>query len=81
MAPFICEDHPELTENECIDKSKEMMNGHKWDLFLLDLSFIGWYLLGIVSLGIGLLWVLPYYNSARVKFYEQLVADQNEVKE
>ena len=57
---------------ECIDRSMAMMKGHKWELFLLDLSYIGWLLLGLLSLGIGLLWIIPWMNMARVKFYEEL---------
>lgn len=72
MTPFIAEENPELSSMECITKSKEMMSGHKLELFLLDLSFIGWLLLGFITCGIGLLWVMPYMNMARVKFYEQL---------
>lgn len=72
MTEFIAEDNPELGPNECIDRSKAMMDGHKMDLFLLDLSYIGWILLGILSLGIGFLWIGPWMSMAHVKFYEQL---------
>ena len=48
------------------------MKGHKWDLFVLDLSFIGWILLGIMTAGIGLLWVAPYMETTRAAFYEDL---------
>jgi uncharacterized membrane protein len=48
------------------------MKGHKMKLFLLDLSFIGWSLLCIFTLGIGLLWLIPYMQSARAAFYEDL---------
>ena len=48
------------------------MDGHKMDLFLLDLSYIGWILLGIITLGIGMLWVSPWMTMAHVKFYEEL---------
>lgn len=49
-----------------------MMNGHKMSLFLLDLSFIGWYLLCILTLGLGLFLVYPYHLTARAHFYEEL---------
>lgn len=52
------------------------MNGHKWELFVLELSFIGWYLLGFVTLGIGLLWVVPYYNAVHADYYRALAGDQ-----
>ena len=49
------------------------MNGHKWDLFVLDLSFLGWYIVGLLCLGIGVLWVIPYHNMARTHFYETVI--------
>ena len=75
MTTFIAEDNPELDPNECIKRSKVMMDGHKMDLFLLDLSYIGWILLGIITLGIGMLWVGPWITMAHVKFYEELKAE------
>lgn len=72
MTFFISDEHPELTILQCIDESERMMQGHKWELFLLMLSFIGWFLLAILTLGIGFLWLRPYARVAKVKFYEQL---------
>ena len=75
MAPYIAEDNPELGPRECLRRSEAMMYGHKMDLFILHLSYIGWILLGILSLGIGLLWVSPWIEMAQVKFYEELKAE------
>ena len=72
LTVYISEDNPELTPEECINKSMEMMNGNKWKLFLLDLSFIGWVFLSILTLGIALLWFRPYLETARIYFYEDL---------
>jgi len=72
MTAYIAEDNPELGPKECIDQSKIMMQGHKMDLFLLDLSYIGWILLGFLSLGIGFLWITPWMQMAHVRFYEEL---------
>jgi uncharacterized membrane protein len=47
------------------------MKGYKWKLFLLDLSFIGWILLGFITFSIGLLWVRPYMETAHAEFYER----------
>ncbi len=69
---FIALDKPELGAEECINESMRMMNGYKMKLFLLDLSFIGWWLLSILSLGIGFLWLLPYIYTSRSHFYEEL---------
>ncbi|WP_300728226.1 DUF975 family protein [uncultured Rikenella sp.] len=72
MTPFILNDEPELGADEVICKSMAMMRGHKMKLFLLDLSFIGWGLLSVLTLGIGLLWLVPWMESARAAFYLDL---------
>ena len=72
MVPYLLRDYPELGVREALRTSKQMMKGHKWDLFVLDLSFIGWILLGIMTAGIGLLWVEPYMETTRAAFYEDL---------
>ena len=75
MAYYIAQDEPnDYTANDCITKSREMMDGHKWQLFCLDLSFIGWYILGALCFGIGVLFVIPYHEMARANFYEALKA-------
>jgi uncharacterized membrane protein len=74
MTPFIVVDHPELSANECVDLSKKMMKGRKFDLFYLYLSFIGWFLLCIPTCFIGLLWLQPYVNSSVVAFYNDVKA-------
>ena len=75
MTMYIVKDHPELTVNEAIDLSKDMMYGHKYDLFYLYISFIGWYLLSILTLGIGTFWLMPYIESAQASFYEDVKAE------
>ena len=75
MTPYILEEHPELTANEAIDHSRAMMKGHKFDLFWLYLSFIGWGILCIFTLGIGNLWLIPYMQTAQASFYEDVKAD------
>jgi len=69
---FIMIDHPEMKGIDAIRRSKEMMYGYKWKYFLLHLSFIGWYLLCIPTLGIGLLWLTPYVFTTQASFYEDL---------
>ena len=61
---------------DCITESRMMMDGHKGQLFCLDLSFLGWYLLGALCLGIGILFVAPYHEMARANFYEALKAER-----
>ena len=75
MTPYILEEHPELTANEAIDHSRAMMKGHKFDLFWLYLSFIGWGILCIPTLGIGTFWLIPYMQTAQASFYEDVKAD------
>ena len=72
MAFYIMNDHPELTAMEAIERSKQMMYGHKWRYFVLQLSFIGWGLLCVLTLGIGLLWLIPYMAATTANFYEDL---------
>lgn len=75
MTGFILKDDPETSNNEAIEKSMRMMEGHKMDLFLLDLSMIGWLILSLLTLGLGLLLLIPYYESAHAHFYEDLKAE------
>ena len=57
---------------ECINESKNMTDGHKGELFVLALSFIGWILLGYITFGIALIWVIPYMNATQANAYESL---------
>jgi len=72
LTPFLLVDCPELTPLQCIKLSDKMMKGHKFDLFYLYLSFIGWALLGILTLGIGYLWLYPYMYTSVAAFYEDV---------
>lgn len=75
MTPFIVEENPELTASEAIHRSRMMMKGHKFDLFWLMLSFLGWLILNIFTLGIGSLWLVPYMETSLAAFYEEVKAD------
>lgn len=72
MTPYLLLDEPELGPEELIKRSMKMMEGNKMKLFLLDLSFLGWILLAMITCGIGMLWVTPYMQMARAGFYEDL---------
>ena len=78
MTPFILADHPEMTAKQAINASKEMMDGYKEDLFVLELTFLGWDLLCILTLGIGSLWLTPYKAAAEAAFYRELLAQRRE---
>lgn len=72
MTPFILKDFPELSVNQAINLSQKMMKGHKFDYFWLGLSFIGWLLLGILTLCIGYIWLIPYMYTSYAAFYEEV---------
>jgi len=75
LAFYLMSDDPNIGVMEAIDKSKKMMYGYKWKYFCLGLRFIGWVLLGILSLGIGFLWIVPYISISFAKFYEDVKAN------
>ncbi|MEY8685291.1 DUF975 family protein [Bacteroides sp. AN502(2024)] len=77
MTDFILKDEPEMKNNAAIEKSMAMMDGNKMKLFLLDLSFIGWAILCLFTLGIGFLFLQPYVGVSRSAFYEDLKAQQS----
>lgn len=68
LAEFVSKEHPEYDYTECLEESKEKMEGHKMEMFVLELSFIGWALLSILTLGIGLLWLVPYMQQTKVEY-------------
>ena len=74
MARYLLLDDPSRGASECIRMSKQMMKGHKWELFELDLSFIGWYLLtAIPYVGYAvMIWTQPYINTTYVLYYMAL---------
>lgn len=73
MSYYILIDNPDLSSDEARKKSMEMMKGHKWKLFCLDLSFIGWGILCVLTFGILSFWIQPYQECARVEFYNNLI--------
>lgn len=76
QAFYIMADDPTIKPMDALKKSREMMDGYKWDLFLLGLSFIGWALLCILTLGIGFLWLTPYMQATFAQFYFELKGDE-----
>lgn len=69
---YIALEHPEYDANQCITESRKMMNGHKWEYFCLQFSFIGWIIVGSLCFGIGTLWVSAYMSAANAAFYDDL---------
>jgi len=74
MAPWIMAEHPEKGAIAALQQSKRMMDGQKLRLLKLDLSFAGWFALSLLSLGIGLLFLIPYHSAARAEFYMELTS-------
>ena len=70
-------DFPNYTVKDILKKSIEVMKGNKMRYFLLDLSFIPWMFIGILTCGIGLLWIIPYMNMTSTNFYLDLMACRN----
>lgn len=72
LLPYVLKDNPELSAIQALKKTRVMMRGHKFDYFWLALSFIGWIILGILTLGIGFIWLIPYMYTTMAVFYEDV---------
>lgn len=66
----------QVSATDGINASKELMKGHKMNLFIFDLSFLGWNILAAITCGIGYLWVTPYYQTAKANFYRHIAGDK-----
>jgi len=75
MVPYIIHDNPEIGVRDALKRSRLMMRGHKWQLFVLQLTFIGWALLCLLTFGIGFLWLTPYQYTAIAHFYDDVKAE------
>ena len=74
MAPYILAENPEITGTEALRLSRQMMKGHKWELFWLELTFIGWSILAAFTLGLGNLALEPYKGISKASFYRDVQA-------
>ena len=72
MTPYILSEHPEIKAMDAIKMSKEMMKGHKGEYFILQLSFIGWFILCIFTAGIGFFFLSPYISAANAEFFNEV---------
>lgn len=72
MSTYILAENKGKSALECINESKAMTDGHKMDLFVLGLSFIGWGFLCVITLGIASIWVIPYMNATYINAYNSL---------
>ena len=70
MVPYLLVENPEMPYQDALARSKEMMDGQKWNAFVLDLSFLGWFILEALTLGVlGLFYVNPYYYQTQAELY------------
>ncbi|WP_409270114.1 DUF975 family protein [Neobacillus sp. SCS-31] len=74
---FILKDNPGIVLNDAITQSRKLMDGYKGKYFLLNLSFIGWGLLCILTLGIGFIWLAPYITASLASFYQRLIENRD----
>ena len=75
---FILVDNKDMSAIDCMKASYDIMNGNKVYLFVLMLSFIGWFIVGQITCGIAMLWVSPYYNITLGNFYNTLKDDKSD---
>ena len=79
MTPFILAENPGMSASQAIRLSEDLMDGYKSDLFILDLSFIGWDLLAVLTLNLGHIALNPYKNAAYAAFYRQIQAEKRHI--
>lgn len=73
MVPYLLAEHPEMSSGEIFARSKEMMQGNKWDTFVLDISFVGWVLLSGITFGVlYIFWVGPYIAATDAALYHRI---------
>ena len=79
MIPFLLAENPQMNRKEAFEKSRQMMKGNKWAAFVLDLSFIGWSLLGIITFGlVNIFFAGPYQYLTQSQLYFRLKEQQKE---
>lgn len=72
MVPYLLCERPDMPLKRAFELSRLMTQGEKWRIFVLDLSFLGWYLLGVLACCIGVVFVNPYYNATNAELYTAL---------
>lgn len=79
LVPYILAENPDIDSFEAIALSKEMTRGQKMDMFVMDLSFIGWFILGGLLFGVGTVLVMPYYNATYAELYYTLKGEEEKI--
>jgi hypothetical protein len=70
MIPYLLSENPNLSTDRAFELSRRMTQGEKWEIFVMELSFLGWYLLAIFTCGIGFYFLTPYVEASRAELYE-----------
>lgn len=71
MVNFVMAENPDMNAREALKESKRIMKGNRWRLFCLEISFFGWMLVSLLTLGLGFIWVLPYQQASIAAFYRE----------
>lgn len=79
LSYYIMHDNPNMTAKEIVEESEKVMRGQRGKYFCLELSFLGWMLLALLTFGIGLIFVMPYMQISIVAFYEDRIGKSNQV--
>lgn len=75
LTPYIIIENEDLGVFKAMKLSKKIMKGNKWKLFILYISFIGWAILSLLTLGIGFLWLVPYITLSMTNFYKDIISE------
>ncbi len=72
MVNYVLAENPRLTASEALAESKRIMKGHRFKFFCLNLSFLGWSFLSVLTLGVGFIWLVPYVEASHAAFYREI---------
>ncbi len=76
---LVAADQPEISASQMLDRSKELTYGYKWQIFCLICRFSGWFILSVMSFGIGFFWSVPYFNQSVTQLYLEVLQTRGEV--
>jgi len=76
-AEYIAAEHPDYSFKKCLTESERLMKGHKWEFFVLQLSFIGWAILGMFTFGILYFWLMPYIVATETEYFIALMGQDS----
>lgn len=73
LVPYLLAENPDMDTNQCLQESRDLMRGNKWNTFVLDLSFVGWQILSWCTFSLlGLFYVNPYKDATYAALYESI---------